>query len=413
MRSRNRYHPIVPFAFSCINPIEACSSVPRSTQHYWKQRNKKALFNAGLIDQHELFATLKAVAHNRHLLACNRAVLRCIAISRFVQTHVHEIKRKAQNAIQVVLHNISKAASITGHATALKFSGISYRHWLSWKNTASCQLSPINRCRRKHPGQLLISETNALVRICNNPAYYAWPLASVYHMALRTKQLACSLACFYKYAALLVTRQSLPVSRRKNHQQGIRAQKPFQIIHTDITHYQTDDQQRAFIYLVQDNYSRAVLCHTVQTERKASHTIELIRTAMDMRVTGETLWLVTDGGAENKPIEQTFAEQPLLHLVAQKDISFSNSMIEYLNRTLKYRYLYRKQINTIGDLRTEVQLAITDYNNRPAHALNGLTPLEALSNQQPNLQIRTQMIQEAAKQRIQYNKTDNCCYTNK
>jgi hypothetical protein len=64
-------------------------------------------------------------------------------------------------------------------------------------------------------------------------------------------------------------------------------------------------------------------------------------------------------------------------------------------------------------VRIEVQLAITDYNNRPAHALNGLTPLEALSNQQPNLQIRTQMIQEAAKQRIQYNKTDNCCYTNK
>jgi len=84
-------------------------------------------------------------------------------------------------------------------------------------------------------------------------------------------------------------------------------------------------------------------------------------------------------------------------------------MIEHLNKTIKYRYLYQQQINNLQHLEKVLEQAVLNYNNRPVHILNGLTPLEVLNNNAINLNNIKENIQRAVRNRIIINKAGDCC----
>lgn len=63
--------------------------------------------------------------------------------------------------------------------------------------------------------------------------------------------------------------------------------------------------------------------------------------------------------------------------LALRDISFSNSMIEAANKSLKYRYLFPKQIENLAQLQKILKSAVEEYNWVKPHAsLHGYTPAE-------------------------------------
>jgi putative transposase len=128
----------------------------------------------------------------------------------------------------------------------------------------------------------------------------------------------------------------------------------------------------------------------------------------------ENCQLISDDGSENNGPVKDFIESSqypfLQHLVAQKDIQFSNSMIEAANKQLKYRFLYHHHIADYDALVKYVAQEVQDYNNRPHHALFGLTPLEVLNSQIPDKHPYTQQIQLAKTTRLTKNKRTKCCY---
>jgi putative transposase len=69
----------------------------------------------------------------------------------------------------------------------------------------------------------------------------------------------------------------------------------------------------------------------------------------------------------------------LKHLIAQKDIAFSNSMVEAAHKQLKYRWLYRLVIHRQEDLQKQIDAAVHDFNHLPHHVLHGLSPGEVLA----------------------------------
>ena len=77
--------------------------------------------------------------------------------------------------------------------------------------------------------------------------------------------------------------------------------------------------------------------------------------------------LVTDGGPENKTIHEFTAETAveIRRLVAQKDIIFSNSLIEFVNKTIKYRHLFQENLPDFSTTVKYLEHAIPTYNNRP------------------------------------------------
>ena len=122
---------------------------------------------------------------------------------------------------------------------------------------------------------------------------------------------------------------------------------------------------------------------------------------------------MTDDGSENFGQVQVFlqsAENPSLqHIVAQRDVEFSNSMIEAANKNLKYRFLYHKQIPNFSSLCLYTAQAIEDYNSRPHDVLGGLTPMEVLKGKIINKDLQHLQIQTARNTRIAENKELKCC----
>jgi putative transposase len=294
---------------------------------------------------------------------------------------------------------------------------LTYSAYLKLKKTACCNLSPLNLCMIKHPGQLLKKEITVIKDYCSDARFLHWPLSSIYEMIKRERAAFFSINTFYKYVNLLKLNRPRLAHRRKNHHIGIRANGPLQIIHADVTIYPTADNKKNFIHLIQDNFSRTILQWAVLTSCKAQTTFENLNIVYDkyLHPAGiESCQLISDDGSENYGPVQAFVENSqhpsIQHLIAQRDIEFSNSMIEAANKHLKYRFLYHHHIPDHEALIKYVEQSVNDYNNRPHHVLNGLTPLEVLQGQTPNPHAYTTQIQQARINRLVENKKIKCCY---
>ena len=412
---KRQYHPFIPFAFHLrILPEKATQQVPRSTRHYWSKKDLQQLAGYEFaIQQQDVLHTLAVIASNKHLITVNKALIKIIAISRYINKNAQSIRSGRTHIVNCFINQVNRISKVMGLRKTLHWCKFSYVQWQRLLNKKVCTNSPFQLCRRKHPAQLLNREIILLTSTCNDPVYAAWPLSSIYHQLIRTGLLYCSLSSFYKYCAKLVSRPSLPHSRRKNHCQGIRAENPLQILHADITLFRTTDGALSYIYFIQDNRSRSILQYAVSDQKIASTLIELIRKVYHQYLApaSSPFVLLTDGGTENQSVSKHFdnALPTLEHLIAQKDIIFSNAMIEHLNKTIKYRYLYQQPIHNRQHLEKMLEQAVLNYNNRPVHILQGLTPLEVLKNNAPDLTRTKENIHIAVRKRININKAGDCC----
>jgi putative transposase len=135
-------------------------------------------------------------------------------------------------------------------------------------------------------------------------------------------------------------------------------------------------------------FSRYILNWDVSLELSGKITMNMIKSAFDKFVRNnqdvDSVTLLTDGGAENNNrFVDEFLENEkdkIQKLIAQKDISFSNSMVEAVNMIIKYQHLYLYDIFDIFCLRRHLEYFFPVYNNvKPHGSLNGLTPFEALN----------------------------------
>ena len=132
-------------------------------------------------------------------------------------------------------------------------------------------------CLVKHPSQLPKEEMAIIKSYCVDGRFLRWPLISVYHKIIKDGAAYFSSGTFYKYVRLLKLERLMAVSRRKNLQIGLRASKLFEIIHADATLLRLNDNSKAFIYIIQDNFSRAILSFRCSLEHRAHHCLENLR----------------------------------------------------------------------------------------------------------------------------------------
>jgi hypothetical protein len=315
-----------------------------------------------------------------------------------------------------VVSNIQKVAAIIGVKQAIKYLSLNFQQYTKLKRNISCISSIFNLCRIKHPSQLLQKEINVVKTYCLEPSYQLWPLCSLFHQMRKDDAAHMTLSTFYKYVSLLKLKRGVAISRRKNHKTGIRAPIPFQILHAYMTEFKTEDQKKAYIYLVQDNYCRAIVAYQLSTKRSASFTLEnLARVKADylLPCSVSECTLLTDDGSENYgEVKQWIkaSDNPKInHVIAQVDIHFSNSMIEAANKQLKYRFLYHQKINDYSRLGEYIEKAILDFNYRPHAVLHGLTSIEVLQGKRYNTEMQNNLLWIAKRTRILENQKMKCC----
>jgi transposase InsO family protein len=159
---------------------------------------------------------------------------------------------------------------------------------------------------------------------------------------------------------------------------GIRASASNEIWHVDTTLLRLLDGTRAYVHAIIDNFSRRILAWKVSLTFDPIATAELLLTAASGLV-DEKPTLLVDGGVENynSAVDELVASGLLQRLLAQTDISFSNSLIESWWRSLKHQWLFLNTLNTVSRLDNLVRFYVDEHNARLPHsAFRGQTPDE-------------------------------------
>ncbi|OHD19252.1 MAG: hypothetical protein A2087_10830 [Spirochaetes bacterium GWD1_61_31] len=379
--SRLAYHTDFKLALQCgLMPATQVARLPRSTRHRFRTTDYSGVVGAEYSTLLAQIDVLKQIAASRVLLGFCRAFLRVASLLRSLAVNPFQLKRlKNVEQRAAIAHRLVSAGQFAPLGSLLACLGLSYRtlrSWLAYK--VPCASSPLTLCRARSPAQLSLAEVQVVKQAFRDQATAHWPLSAVAWHLVHSGRLSASVATIIKYAKLLGVAAGHSARKRSRKRGSVVAKAPNTVWHVDATMVRTLDGVKVGVQFILDNFSRKLLAWTVIARLSGAATVQLVRSAWEAmpEQPATPVALISDGGSEN--VNQTvagyLATVPLHLLVAQTDVSFSNSMIEAANKIIKYRYIFNRTIPDLAHLEEVIGAAVKDYNNRPHCALRGLTP---------------------------------------
>ena len=161
---------------------------------------------------------------------------------------------------------------------------------------------------------------------------------------------------------------------------GIRATKPNELFHIDVTIIKLLDGTRAYLHGVIDNYSRKILGWKLATRLEAGATCEvLMQAARFLPNESEPATVIADSGVENvnSQVDELLNLGRLRRVLAQVEVAFSNSLIEAWWRSLKHNHLFLRHLDSFTTLQRLVAFYVDEHNTKMPHsAWGGQTPDE-------------------------------------
>jgi transposase InsO family protein len=140
---------------------------------------------------------------------------------------------------------------------------------------------------------------------------------------------------------------------------GFRALSPNEAWHVDASIIKLLDGTKAYIHAVIDNYSRRVLAWTVAETQSPMNTCYVLEHAAKSLSSSETK-VYMDSGVENlnKDVDKLLEGRTIERVIAQVDVTFSNSMIESWWRSLKHGWLFINHLDNVGTLRKLIEFSV-------------------------------------------------------
>jgi putative transposase len=231
--------------------------------------------------------------------------------------------------------------------------------------------------------QLTFEEVQLMRHYVTSDEFSYFPIRSLHYYAKRQGTLFCSYSTWTKYIDQYKWLRPRKIPVEKPERVGIRAKRPNEIWHMDVSHFILPNGKTCYIQAIIDNYSRYVLTWQVLESYDGSKTAVLLKRALaKVNISGPGLSVMVDSGGENKShvVNDLEAQGHFTKVVAQFEISFSNSIVEALFRQLKNNYLYHKNIYTHKSLSRHTNFWFNKHNEVIPHtAFTGETPLERFS----------------------------------
>lgn len=201
--------------------------------------------------------------------------------------------------------------------------------------------------------------------------------------------------------------------RPKKNYKSLKTSKPNEIWCADVTVFKTLDGVKHYIHFLMDHYSKMILGFRIEKSSSAFAIKILLQEAYKKLAIDDDIIFLTDGGSENKnSTVASFINSKLVkmkHLIAQKDIQFSNSKIEAFNKIIKHQFLLPKNLNNFKQLNVALNKDVLIYNNnRPQLGLAGNTPSETYINVPLNMKQYTSHFSEHKKNRTLQNQKSTC-----
>ena len=394
--------------------------IHRSLICKWKQEPVEKYVGYELNQNIEqLYDVMKLVGEDERLQRTLRSFIRIQKTLRDIIGKGREYTDKLKEHKVQVVNAIKRAGETLTVEKAARLMGIgqsTYRAW-AMETYFKCNNSLLKLCNNAYPQQLTYKEIKKMYRLLSDSKHITWPIKSVAYFAIKQNILKAHPNTWYKYARLLEVNRIRIKKKKRAYPEGIRAAKPDQIWHADVTELKMYDGQIAYIYLVIDNFSRFILSWRISYKLCATTRLDTFKEAMfRAKQKGKKkikTHLIVDGGSENnnKTVNAYIQEYATTidKQVALKDILKSNAMAEYTNRVLKYEYLFTKQISNLKHLGQILFHSVFDFNCvRPHGALLGLTPAEAYIGKTVDVYKEKLLMKEAAFTRLTWNRTHNC-----
>ena len=409
---KNRYHSdfIIQYKLGLLNR-DVVKQIAPATKNYWRKNDYNNYFAPEVLyAQQENMDMVKTFLSRKKLLYAAKAIYHVFLAFKLIAWHAKGFKKSLANHKDLVVNTIERCKNYLGIKRALNVFGISANQFYAWKNNANCAISVWGRCYKKFPNQLTIKEVKTIKEYLVNPNFKGWSNASVYYQLIRDKAAFFSITSFYRYAHKL--KLTKPRIKKPRYQKGIRAEAAKQVFHIDVTIFKLPGNVKAYIYVLMDNYSRFILNATVSLDYAAQVTFDNLKAGFEQYHINQTLpdkSLICDGGSENKGVvNDLLIENNIQKLVAQKDIVFSNSMVEAVNKRIKYDFLYWQYFPDFDALDKYLPSLVEQYNNKPHSSLFGFTPKEVFNGLIPSKNNFTALVKNEQVARINNNNHVDC-----
>jgi len=173
------------------------------------------------------------------------------------------------------------------------------------------------------------------------------------------------------------------------------------------------DGTKIYLHAVIDNFSGKILAWRVTENFTVATTVAILHEVNRGAVTRDKLpTLVADAGVENLNAEvDGLIESGLLRRVlAQRDVTFSNSMIEAWWGTLKHQWLFLNTLDSRASVNRLVAFYVEAHNREIPHsAFRGQTPDEIYSGRGQGVPEQLECtMRQARAARLEANRAASC-----
>jgi transposase InsO family protein len=330
-------------------------------------------------DRLKLLAQNQELQHRVAFLGAMVGVL--VALIRISKSRLDFERIPDPTSKRVLLRAIERSKKAMPLTASLRLAGISASRYHSWCRTeAGCDLEDQPSCPRAMPSRLTSDEVAVIETMVASRDHRFMSVRAPALHAQRVGKVFASPTTWHR----LIRRRGWRRPRTRVYPAkpkiGIRATAPGELLHLDVTIIKLLDGTRMYLHAIIDNYSRRILSWTLETRLGSGATCRVLReAAREIAGKVEGTLLVSDAGSENvnRNVDDELEGIDFERVLAQIDVTYSNSMIEAFWRSLKHSWLYLHGLETESELRRLIAFYVDAHNEvMPHSAFEGQTPNE-------------------------------------
>jgi transposase InsO family protein len=260
---------------------------------------------------------------------------------------------------------------------------------------------------------LTADEILAIKEMVESPEYRHVPTGRLAILAQRLGHVFAAPATWYR----LVRERNWCRPRTRIHpakpKHGVRASKPDELWHVDMTVIRLLDGTKVYLHAVIDNFSRRILAWRVTDSFAVATTVAILHDAVRGALNHQgSPTLVADAGVENvnAGVDGLIESGLLSRVLALRDVTFSNSMIEAWWRTLKHHWLFLNTLDSVATVQRLVEFYVAAHNSQIPHsAFRGQTPDEVYYGRGQEIPRSMEVARRQARAaRLESNRASSC-----
>jgi putative transposase len=355
--------------------------IPRSTIRNWFHRGTPDVVTCDLlsVEKTELLAEMQELRHRTAVLGAIVGLL--VAMLRVSERHLDHERLPEGNGKRALLRAIDRASRVVPLGVALRIARLSPSRYHGWRRAETrCELDDRSSCPRSTPTRLTAAEVRSVKEMVEGHDHRHLSLRGLALYAQRIGRVVASPSTWSRLVRECGWRRPRRRLYPAKPKVGIRANAPNELWHIDVTIIRLLDGTKAYLHAVIDNFSRRILSWTLEERLGAGGTCRiLLEAGRHLGTYPVETAVMTDSGTENvnANVDALLDAQGLRRILAQVEVSFSNSMIEAFWRSLRHAWLYLHNLDDTATLRRLIAFYVRAHNETMPHAaFNGQTPDE-------------------------------------